>query len=101
MAGRPAAQDYIAEIRKVTQAPIRYLVYSHHHFDHIAGGKAFKDAGASIIAHKNAKKRLAAVNDPNTPMPDRYVGDNGRPSSSAARRSSCAISASTTPTPRW
>ena len=75
--GRPTGgADYIAEIRKITQAPIRYLIYSHHHFDHIAGGKAFKDAGATIIAHKNAKKRLAAVNDPNTPMPDRYVGDN-------------------------
>jgi glyoxylase-like metal-dependent hydrolase (beta-lactamase superfamily II) len=75
--GRPTGgQDYVNEIRKITQAPIRYLVYSHHHFDHIAGGKAFKDAGATIIAHKNAKKRLAAVNDPHTPMPDRYVGDN-------------------------
>ena len=75
--GRPTGgADYIAEIRKITQAPIRYLIYSHHHFDHIAGGKAFKDAGATIIAHKNAKKRLAAINDPNTPMPDRYVGDN-------------------------
>ena len=74
--GRPTGgADYIAEIRKVTQAPIRYLIYSHHHFDHIAGGKAFKDAGAQIIAHKNAKKRLAAVKDPHTPMPDRYVGD--------------------------
>ena len=74
--GRPTGgADYIAEIRKITQAPIRYLVYSHHHFDHIAGGKAFKDAGAQVIAHKNAKKYLAAVKDPNTVMPDRYVGD--------------------------
>jgi glyoxylase-like metal-dependent hydrolase (beta-lactamase superfamily II) len=72
--GRPTGgQDYVNEIRKITQAPIRYLVYS---FDHIAGGKAFKDAGATIVAHKNARKRLAAVNDPHTPMPDRYVGDN-------------------------
>src|SRR5947209_20623665 len=38
-----AVQTYIAEIRKITQAPIRYLVYSHHHFDHIAGGKPFKE----------------------------------------------------------
>ena len=75
--GRPTGgADYIAEIRKITQAPIRYLIYSHHHLDHIAGGQAFKDAGATIVAHKNAKKRLAAINDPNTPMPTRYVGDN-------------------------
>ena len=45
-----AVTTYIDEIRKVTQAPIRYVVYSHHHYDHIAGGKAFKDAGAHIVA---------------------------------------------------
>src|SRR5262252_5211575 len=27
---RPAAEAYFAEIRKITQAPIRYVVYSHH-----------------------------------------------------------------------
>jgi glyoxylase-like metal-dependent hydrolase (beta-lactamase superfamily II) len=77
--GRPTGgQDYINEIRKITQAPIRYLIYSHHHLDHIAGGKAFKDAGATIVAHKNARKRLQAINDPNTPLPDRVVGDRGQ-----------------------
>jgi glyoxylase-like metal-dependent hydrolase (beta-lactamase superfamily II) len=74
--GRPTGgQDYINEIRKITQAPIRYLIYSHHHYDHIAGGKAFKDAGATIVAHRNARRRLAVLNDPNTPLPDRVVGN--------------------------
>src|SRR5262245_49927991 len=42
--GRPTGgQAYLNEIKKVTDKPIKYLVYSHHHFDHIAGGKAFKD----------------------------------------------------------
>lgn len=69
--GRPqGGAAYVAEIRKVTDKPIKYLVYSHHHFDHIAGGQAFKDAGAKIIAHKRAKERLAAVKDPFTPLPD-------------------------------
>jgi glyoxylase-like metal-dependent hydrolase (beta-lactamase superfamily II) len=69
--GRPTGgADYIAEIRKVTDKKIKYLVYSHHHFDHIAGGQAFKDAGAKIIAHKRAKERLAVLKDPNTPLPD-------------------------------
>src|SRR3990172_12216642 len=46
---RPAAETtYLAEIRKITRAPIKYLVYSHHHYDHIAGGKPFKDAGATV-----------------------------------------------------
>jgi glyoxylase-like metal-dependent hydrolase (beta-lactamase superfamily II) len=61
---------YIAEIKKVTDKPIKYLVYSHHHYDHIAGGQPFKDAGAKIVAHKRAKERLAALKDPSTPLPD-------------------------------
>jgi len=56
-----AATTYIEEIRKVSAAPIKYVVYSHHHYDHIAGGKPFKDAGAKFIAHKNAKTRLDAL----------------------------------------
>src|SRR5207344_329311 len=48
---RPAAEAYLAEIRKITQAPIRYVVYSHQDPDHIAGGKPFKDAGATFVAH--------------------------------------------------
>jgi len=39
-------KTYIDEIKKVTDKPIKYLIYSHHHFDHIAGGKPFKDLGA-------------------------------------------------------
>jgi glyoxylase-like metal-dependent hydrolase (beta-lactamase superfamily II) len=74
--GRPTGgQTYVDEIRKITQAPIRYLIYSHHHFDHIAGGKAFKDAGATVIAHRRAKERLAAINDPHTVLPDETVDD--------------------------
>jgi len=58
--GRPqAAKTYLDEIRKITKAPIKYLIYSHHHYDHIAGGKVFKDAGATIVAHRRAKERLA------------------------------------------
>jgi len=37
---------------------------SRHHFDHIAGGKAFKDAGATVIAHTQAKERLTQLKDP-------------------------------------
>src|SRR5712671_737374 len=57
--GRPqAAVTYVAEIKKITDKPVKYLVYSHHHYDHIAGGKPFKDAGAVVIAHRRAKERL-------------------------------------------
>lgn len=70
-----AAATYLAEIRKLTQAPIRYLIYSHHHYDHIAGGKPFKDAGATVVAHKNAKARLEQLRYPDVVIPDETVDD--------------------------
>ena len=69
--GRPTGgQTYVDEIKKVTDKPIKYLIYSHHHYDHIAGGQAFKDAGARIIAHKNVRTHLMPLKDPNTVLPD-------------------------------
>src|SRR5882757_3661202 len=74
--GRPTGgQQYVDEIKKVTDKPIKYLIYSHHHYDHIAGGKAFKDAGARIIGHKNIKAHLVATKDPFTVMPDEFFDD--------------------------
>ena len=74
--GRPTGgQTYLDEIKKVTDKPVKYLIYSHHHFDHIAGGKAFKDAGATVIAHKRVKERLAPLGDPNTVLPDEVFDD--------------------------
>lgn len=70
-----AAKTYIDEIRKITQAPIKYLVYSHHHYDHIAGGWPFKQAGATIVAHRNAKARLLDLGNPDIPIPDVVVDD--------------------------
>jgi glyoxylase-like metal-dependent hydrolase (beta-lactamase superfamily II) len=74
--GRPqAAKTYLEEIQKITKAPVKYLVYSHHHYDHIAGGKVFKDAGATVIAHQRAKERLTAVKGLDVVVPDMGVGN--------------------------
>jgi glyoxylase-like metal-dependent hydrolase (beta-lactamase superfamily II) len=72
--GRPqAVTTYVDEIRKVTSQPIRYVIYSHHHFDHIAGGQPFKAAGATFVAHQRARERLARLQDPHTVLPDETV----------------------------
>jgi glyoxylase-like metal-dependent hydrolase (beta-lactamase superfamily II) len=77
--GRPnGGQQYLDEIRKITDKPIKYVVYSHHHFDHIAGGKVFKDAGATFLAHWRAKERLEQLKDPHTVLPDETVPSRGR-----------------------
>jgi glyoxylase-like metal-dependent hydrolase (beta-lactamase superfamily II) len=70
---RPAAKAYIEEIRKITQAPIKYVIYSHSHYDHIAGGKPFKDLGATFIAHKNAKARIQELKPADVVVPDQVV----------------------------
>ena len=68
-----AVTTYIDEIRKITAAPIRYVVYSHHHYDHIAGGRPFKEAGARFIAHKNARDRLVKLKYPDVVIPDETI----------------------------
>src|SRR5438105_782756 len=70
---RPAAVAYIEEIRKITKAPIKYVIYSHSHFDHIAGGKPFKDLGAVFVAHKNAKARIETLHPADVVVPDQAV----------------------------
>jgi len=72
--GRPqAAKAYLDEVRKITKAPIKYLIYSHHHYDHIAGGKVFKEAGATVVAHRRAKERLAQLKGLDVVIPDQAV----------------------------
>src|SRR5450432_562170 len=54
--GTPAlGQAMMAAIRKVTPAPIRRIVISHYHADHIYGLQALKSTGAEIWAHVKAK----------------------------------------------
>lgn len=70
-----AAKVYLEEIRKITPAPIRYVVYSHHHYDHISGGAPFKQAGATFVAHRRAKQTLERLKNPTVVIPDLVVDD--------------------------
>src|ERR1700745_472020 len=70
---RRPAKPYIDAIQAVTKAPIKYVIYSHSHFDHIAGGKPFKDLGATFVAHKNAKARIEALKPDDVVVPDQVV----------------------------
>jgi glyoxylase-like metal-dependent hydrolase (beta-lactamase superfamily II) len=52
-----AARVIIGEIRKLTALPVRHLVNSHWHDDHIFGNQAYVDAfpGIEIIAHRQTR----------------------------------------------
>src|SRR5262249_5698525 len=58
---------------KITKAPIKYVIYSHSHFDHIAGGQPFKDLGAMFVAHKNVKARIETLKPADVVVPDQVV----------------------------
>lgn len=45
-----AAEELIAEIRKISRAPIRWVLNSHFHGDHTFGNAAFQKEGATFVA---------------------------------------------------
>lgn len=57
--GTPAlGRAMIAGIRKVTSRPIKRVIVSHYHADHIYGLQAFKAIGAEIWTHRKAQLYL-------------------------------------------
>jgi cyclase len=48
-----AAKQLLAEIRKLTSLPVKFVVNTHYHLDHVAGNGVFKDAGGVIFAQSN------------------------------------------------
>lgn len=59
--GSPAlAQALLAEIRRITPQPVRYVIVTHYHADHIYGLQVFKDAGAQVIGHADGRSYLAS-----------------------------------------
>lgn len=50
-----AARELLAAIRKITNLPVRYVVNTHYHIDHVAGNNVFAAAGATILAQENVR----------------------------------------------
>jgi cyclase len=50
-----ASQVLLDEIRKKTNLPIRFVINTHYHIDHVAGNNIFAAAGATILANENVR----------------------------------------------
>jgi glyoxylase-like metal-dependent hydrolase (beta-lactamase superfamily II) len=71
---KDAAAWLKAELKKRFDKPIKYLIYSHDHRDHIAGGEVFADE-ATVIAHENAKETIVGEQRP-TAIPEVTFSDH-------------------------
>ncbi len=69
---KEAATWLKAEIEKRFNQPIKYLVYSHDHADHISGGEVFDEA--NVIAHELTKENIIKEKRP-TAVPDGTFSD--------------------------
>ncbi len=70
-----ADQLYRAAIASVTDQPVRYVIYSHEHADHVEGGAIFADT-AQFVSQRRAAAAIAARNDPRTPVPTVVFDDH-------------------------
>lgn len=52
------AAETLKSIKKYTKLPIKYVIYSHNHWDHNSGGKIYKELGAKFIAHAKAAENM-------------------------------------------
>src|SRR6478609_1851802 len=57
------AATVLAEIRKLTSKPVRYLVNSHWHWDHWGGNETYQAAfpGLQIITHEKTRELMLTV----------------------------------------
>lgn len=56
----PMVPNIIAAVQKLTDKPVRFVVNTHWHGDHMGGNEAFGKAGSLVVAHDNVRRRLTS-----------------------------------------
>ncbi len=71
-----AAMILREEIRKLTLLPVKYLIYSHQHWDHVRGGQLFVDEGAVVVSHERCLAHFRDLPHPEIVTPTQtFAGD--------------------------
>jgi cyclase len=56
----PLTPKIVAAIAQLTGKPVKFVVNTHWHFDHVGGNENLGNAGAVIVAHENVRRRMAS-----------------------------------------
>ncbi len=56
----PLTEKIQAAVTKISPLPVRLIVDTHWHRDHVGGNENFAKAGAVLIAHENVRRRVAS-----------------------------------------
>lgn len=54
-----AAARALEALRQITPLPIRYLIYTHFHGDHVNGASSLKEEGTEVIAQRLHQREMA------------------------------------------
>jgi len=57
---KPLTDQLLASIAKVSEQPIRFVINTHYHGDHVGGNETLGGAGSVIIAHDNVRQRMTS-----------------------------------------
>ncbi len=60
--GTDTARQTLAAIRTITKLPVRFVINTHHHPDHVGGNAVFVEAGAIVLAQRNVRAWIHAEN---------------------------------------
>lgn len=55
----PLTDKIVAAVRELSDQPIRLVINTHWHFDHVDGNENLAKLGAVIIAHENVRQRMS------------------------------------------
>lgn len=70
-----AAEALLGEIRKLTDKPIRFVAYSHSHWDHVVGGGIFRQEGATFVAQEKCLDNIRETPRDDLVPPDIVFAD--------------------------